>query len=78
MAFTLEEIKKALYKQKPSAIFQKANKTGLTYVATLLFYPDKGIEVRFHIPFNDIGDAEFEQVMQAHLLNRYIVLPEQS
>ena len=66
---TLNEIKKELYKQKPSAYFVVANKDGLHYRAELI----DSYAIRFLIPFNDIGDADFGLVIESQLLIRYIV-----
>lgn len=65
------EIKKALYKQKPTARFFAANKDGMNYGATI---DDDGLDyqVIFLVPFSDIGDALFLPEMESHLLIRYI------
>jgi len=71
--FTLTEIKKALYKQKPKAVIINVSKEGITYFAEL-----KGIQenkktiIPFLVPFNDIGDAIFTTEMESQLLIRYI------
>jgi hypothetical protein len=72
----INEIKKLLYKEKPSCKFISANKAGL-------HYRTRAIEVRkevtttyltfdFLIPFNEVGDATFGQYMESHLLIRYL------
>ena len=66
---TNNEIKKLLYKEKPSAVFRKVNKSGILYTAD---FADKTIDVRFLIPFSDIGDADFSHTMQAQLLIRWL------
>lgn len=66
----LNEIKKMLYREKPFAIFRRANKTGLLYTADI---QDKTIDIRFLIPFNDIGDADFGHSIPAQQLIRWII-----
>lgn len=77
------EIKKALYKQSPEAIFQYARKDGLFYEAVIgndqqteLFGENVPRElkiIKFLVPLSDIGDATFEAKEQAKLLIRYII-----
>lgn len=74
----LSTIKKELYKRNPSAILMMAKK-GVLYYWCNGFGP--GIEdhlggIWFHVPFSDMGDAEFKNPMPAKLLIRYIVTPE--
>lgn len=65
---TLTEIKKAILKQKPQARLSYIRK-GLAY-----YYADlHEMRVRFEIPVNDMGDADFGAVMEAKLLNRWIM-----
>ena len=66
----LNEIKKALYKEKPVAVFKFIRK-GVAYYSTTL--DDKNI-VNFEIPCNDMGDSDFLYCMEAQHLNRWIVL----
>lgn len=68
---TLTEIKKDLYKQKPTATLSSIRRGLITY-----FCEAKGLPIMFQIPINDIGDGLFESTMPAHLLIRYIVVPE--
>lgn len=65
----LNEIKKALYKEKPVAQFQYIRK-GITYYQTHL--TELGV-VNFEVPVSDMGDADFTQEMEGNLLNRWIV-----
>lgn len=71
----LNDIKKALYKQGPIAKFMVANKDGLQYACIIQDFSKPIVEsqqVSFCIPFSDIGDAKFVDVMEAKLLNRWI------
>jgi hypothetical protein len=74
----LNEIKKALYKQKPTATFQRANKTGLFYEAIISIPTGESFASRtqyiyFLIPLEEIGDATFETEEESQLLIRYII-----
>lgn len=65
----MNEIKKALYKEKPTAYLSSIKKDRLLYSCTI-----EGIKtIWFHIPIDDIGDAIFFPEMDAKLLIRYIV-----
>lgn len=69
------DIKKALYKQKPLAQLQSINKDGIWYMV-MIEVKDTIIDyetIYFKIPFIDIGDATFNISMDAKLLIRYIV-----
>lgn len=78
----LNEIKKKLYTQKPSAKFIKASNVSLTYSAIVNLAKAEGlnchldIRIYFHIPISDIGDATFENTMPAQQLIRWLVIPE--
>jgi len=63
------EIKKALYKQNPKAIFDYIRK-GIVYYWTVL---EDDTKVNFEIPINDMGDADFFSHMDSKHLNRWIV-----
>jgi len=65
------EIKKALYKQNPIANFKFIRK-GVAYYWTIIASDKEPIEITFEIPVLDMGDADFEQIMQAKLLIRWI------
>ena len=69
------EIKKALYKQKPTAEFTCIVGTTL-YYKTKVEIDDKTITVDFAIPVDEIGDAVFYKEMDAQFLNRYIIVEE--
>ena len=73
----LNEIKKALYKQNPTAIISKITKSGLLYdtsVQTGGYAPfETWEEVSFLIPLEEIGDAVFRTGMEAKLLIRWII-----
>jgi predicted PolB exonuclease-like 3'-5' exonuclease len=70
---TTEEIKKALYKERPIANFLFIRKGIATYRTQLT----SGQSIHFDIPVFDMGDADFLPVMDAKLLNRWIVNNEQ-
>lgn len=77
----LNEIKKALYKEKPTA-----KRNGITVTTSRKFIPnvgevethwystmlESGDQVTFGVPASDMGDAKFEDEMPAHLLIRWI------
>ena len=64
----LNEIKKALYRQKPTAFFNYIRK-GVAYYQTEL----DGKNLWFEIPVDDMGDADFGKTMEAKLLIRWVV-----
>lgn len=68
----LNEIKKALYKEKPIALFISASNASLTYGC----YIKDVYQVYFYIPHSDIGDAKFGAEMPAQQLIRWIVNPK--
>jgi hypothetical protein len=70
------EIKKALYKQKPIAKFNCIIGTTLYYKTTII-NEEKSILIDFAIPVEEIGDAVFQAEMDGKLLNRYIVIKEE-
>lgn len=63
-----EEIKKALYKQKPKAFLDYIRKGKAYYYASI----EEG-SIQFEIPIQDMGDADFHTEMDAKLLNRWII-----
>jgi hypothetical protein len=72
---TISEIKKELYKQKPDAKFLFIRK-GIAYYDCKIKVVNRTIEyerVFFNVPISDMGDSDFLPVMQAQLLNRWIV-----
>lgn len=74
----LNEVKKALYKQDPTAYFKKATKAGLLYDTVIAEPVAEHPSIRFNvinflIPFEEIGDATFERDTVAKLLIRYII-----
>lgn len=71
----LEEIKKSLYRNNPTAVFLYAKKGHLYYEA-IWDGMIRTKKVSFMVPFEDIGDAVFNSEMPAKLLIRYIVLPQ--
>lgn len=72
----LTEIKKELYKQKPSAELVFIRK-GIAYYDATLRIDDNGIStfktIFFEIPVSDMGDADFTPTMDAKLLNRWLI-----
>jgi hypothetical protein len=67
------EIKKALYKQNPKAQFDYIRK-GNAYYNTVVEDADSGsVFVKFEIPVDDMGDADFFAEMESKLLQRWII-----
>lgn len=64
----LNEIKKALYKQKPIAEFDMIRK-GVAYYDAFI---DNLYPLRFEIPVSDMGDADLLPEMDAKLLIRWL------
>jgi hypothetical protein len=64
----LNEIKKALYKQSPKAKLHLI-KSGVAYYSALL---SDETEVRFDVPFNEMGDVTFYALEEAKHLIRWI------
>lgn len=65
----MNEIKKALYKQNPMASFEYIRK-GLAYYRSNL---NDGTVISFEIPVSDMGDADFNNYIEAKYLIRWIV-----
>lgn len=65
---TINEIKKELYKQKPSAFLLISNETEHHYIAEL----KDGHRVNFKVPVSDMGITAFEKEMPAQLLIRWL------
>jgi hypothetical protein len=63
------EIKKELYRNKPTAKFSYIRKGHALYKTIL-----NEEEIYFNIPIEDIGDATYYELMESHLLIRYLVL----
>lgn len=68
---TNTDIKKALYKQKPTATFLFIRKN-VAYYTTVIEFEEKQTAIRFEIPTDDMGDADFFPEMDAKLLARWI------
>lgn len=66
------EIKKALYKQKPTAKLEFIRVGVAYYSATITNEEDFQVKVIFEIPVDDMGDADYYSEMDAKLLIRYI------
>lgn len=62
------EIKKLLYKEKPTAHFLKVTKDGIYY--TTGFGENT---ITFLVPISEIGEVVWEKEISAQLLIRYIV-----
>lgn len=67
------EIKKELYKQKPIAEFQYIRKGKAYYNTTVEDAVLGRVFVKFEIPVEDMGDADFGIEMEAKLLQRWIM-----
>lgn len=67
----LNDIKKVLYKENPSAILKQIRK-GTAYYSAHVVSLDTVIQ--FQIPVEDMGDADFLSSMDSKLLIRWIVL----
>jgi hypothetical protein len=63
------DIKKALYKEKPLATLLHIRKGSAYYFTSLA----DGTRVDFEVPVNDMGDTDYLNHMDAKLLIRYIV-----
>lgn len=70
------EIKKALYKQKPTAEFQFIRMGNAHYLTSVNIDSIDKL-VFFEVPVDDMGTADFEREMDAKLLNRWIVVEEE-
>jgi len=66
------EIKKALYKQKPIAKLQFIRVGVAYYETTIVDVDGKDNTIQFQVPVVDMGDADYFVEMDAKLLNRYI------
>ena len=66
------DIKKALYKQKPMAKLEFI-RVGVAYYSTIVINEEgEDFKVSFQVPVDDMGDADYFPEMDAKLLNRYI------
>lgn len=65
---TNNEIKKALYKEKPEASLLMISSGVAHYEASI----DDGYVVYFNVPISDMGDTRFYPIMDAKLLNRWL------
>lgn len=66
----VNEIKKALYKEKPKAVLTYIRKGAAYYFTSL----NNGERVDFKVPIEDMGDADFQVHMDAALLIRWIIV----
>lgn len=66
------EVKKELYKQNPKAELKFIRK-GDAYYLTTVEFESKPVQINFKVPVDDMGDAEFEPLIDAKLLIRWIV-----
>jgi hypothetical protein len=69
---TNTEIKKALYKQKPTAK-RTTIKEDVFFYETTIMNTDVSVTIKFEVPVTDMGDAEFIEEMEAKHLIRWIV-----
>lgn len=69
----LNEIKKALYKQKPIAEFGYIRENIWNY-STEVVIDNEEIIVEFAVPRDDMGEKSFDLKMEAQLLIRWIDL----
>lgn len=70
------EIKKELYKQKPTAKLLAIKNGVVSYDAVIRITEKPIIEsktVFFEVPVSDMGDAEFTPKMEAKLLIRWLI-----
>lgn len=68
------EIKKALYKQKPIAKLLVVNDVIVRKgIVTYNSFLEDGSEIIFEVKVNDMGDAPLLMAMDAKLLIRYLV-----
>lgn len=65
------EIKKALYKQNPKAKFKFIRKE-VAYYLSIIESENESVEIRFEVPVSDMGDADFEYLMDSKYLIRWI------
>lgn len=63
------EIKKVLYKEKPTAYFKQIEKSIITYHCNTSLG-----DVYFEVPFSDIGDVPFKLTMEAQLLICWLII----
>jgi len=79
-----DEIKKALYKQKPVARRLGLRKVDLpeelkdvaVYLATVINDKSEGVLIEFRIPFSDMNSGNFTAEMPAQLLIRWLYVKE--
>lgn len=77
----LNEIKKELYKKKPSAKINKVNADGIHYSAVLTEDKDGTLlfrHINFVVPLKEIGESDFTEFLPSQLLIRYINIPDES
>lgn len=67
---TSTEIKKALYKEKPTARIHEKHKYHWHYCAHL----KNGGVVDFHVPISEMGDLHFGDAEQSQLLIRWLMI----
>jgi hypothetical protein len=78
----LNEIKKNLYKSKPSANIVHIRKDGILYSTQIIGDKTIGNDratyeyIYFNVPLSDMGETAFLASMPAQLLIRYIMVNE--
>jgi hypothetical protein len=76
---TINDIKKALYKEKPTAHLQHVRKIGVSVALVYLCHlrgEDLSADLVFDVPVAELTDGLFGKEMPAQLLIRYMVPPE--
>lgn len=68
------DIKKALYREKPEAKFRFHDDGSVARKGVVLYESelDGGHKVLFEVKVADMGDAPLHQIMEGHLLIRYL------
>ena len=69
----LNELRKMFYKGDYKANMVNVNKTGILYECQII----DGSFIKFLVPFNDIGDAKFEPIMDGKFLMRWHLKKEE-
>lgn len=73
----LNTVKKEILKQKPTAFLGYIRKGNAYYKAEIEGEKNKYVKVLFEVPVTDMGDADFTPMMEAKLMNRWILNTDQ-
>lgn len=68
----LNDIKKILYKDNPSAVLTQIRK-GVAYYSAFTISGTDQIKIYFEVPVSDMGDADFLSHMDSKYLIRWLV-----